>query len=110
MRTATITNGQPAPAPCGDSPMTLLDIVRREANVFRAWGTVEGNFLAGEMERIARLLEWTGATTPQDHVERIAVWDEALQQSWFQDGYSAGLIASHQRAVRQACCCHLIEE
>ena len=43
------------------------------------------------MERLAQLVRWTGATTPEDHEARMEVWDEQLRQQWEDRGHAAGL-------------------
>jgi hypothetical protein len=47
-------------------PATLAELVDREAMAYREQGTAEGDFLAGQLERLAQLVRLTGAKTPQE--------------------------------------------
>jgi hypothetical protein len=38
------------------------------------------------MERLAQLIQWTGATTPAEHEARMDVWDESVREQWFERG------------------------
>ncbi|MGP0070051.1 MAG: hypothetical protein ACLQGP_41435 [Isosphaeraceae bacterium] len=91
---------QPEMAPLNGQPMTLAEVVEHEMMGYRAWGTTTGEFLAREMERLAQLIRWTGASTPEEHEERIAVWDEEIRDQWFERGYQEGYEAGRHDAVR----------
>jgi hypothetical protein len=43
------------------------------------------------MDRLAQLVRWTGAATPEDHEARMEVWDADLRQQWEDRGHAAGL-------------------
>jgi hypothetical protein len=92
---APVSGGAPAPAgpvaAIDGRPTTLAELVDHEALAYRAWGMPEGEFLARQMERLAQLVRWTGATTPEDHEARMEVWDDDLRQQWEDRGYAAGL-------------------
>ena len=88
---APIAGGAPAPAAVDGRPTTLAELVDHEALAYRAWKTPEGDFLARQMERLAQLVRWTSATTPEDHEARMEVWDEQLRQQWEDCGHAAGL-------------------
>ena len=69
---APIAGGAPSPAEvvtieptANGRPRTLAEVVDHEALAYRAWGTPTGDFLAAQMERVAQLIRWTGATTPR---------------------------------------------
>jgi hypothetical protein len=89
-----------APAPCGceprhpttanGEPLTLAETVDHEAMAYRAWGTSTGDFLARQMERLAQLVRWTGATTPEAHEDRMQIWDEDVRRQWEDRGFAAG--------------------
>jgi hypothetical protein len=81
----------PPPADTNGRPTTLAELVDHEALAYRAWKTPEGDFLARQMERLAQLVRWTGAATPEDHEARMEVWDEQLRQQWEDRGHAAGL-------------------
>jgi hypothetical protein len=92
-RPAPADNAPPPaePADGNGRPTTLAELVDHEALAYRAWETPEGDFLARQMERLAQLVRWTGATTPEDHEARMEVWDEQLRQQWEDRGHAAGL-------------------
>jgi hypothetical protein len=79
------------PAAANGRPTMLAELVDHEALAYRAWGTPAGDFLARQMERLAQLIRWTGAATPEDHEARMEVWDEQLRQQWEDRGHAAGL-------------------
>jgi hypothetical protein len=79
------------PADINGRPTTLAELVDHEALAYRAWKTPEGDFLARQMERLAQLIRWTGATTPEDHEARMEVWEADLRQQWEDRGHAAGL-------------------
>ena len=83
------------PSPNG-RPTTLAELVNHEALAYRAWKTPEGDFLARQMERLAQLIRWSGAATPEDHEARMEVWDEDLRKQWEDRGYEAGYAAGRR--------------
>ena len=82
------------------SRLTLAEVVDHEAMAYRAWGTPAGDFLARQMERLAQLVRWTGATTPEEHEARMEVWDEEVREQWFDRGYHEGQEAGRREAAR----------
>jgi hypothetical protein len=80
-----ITNGV-ATRPVNGQPTTLLEVVEHEALAYRAWHTAHGDFLAAQLERLAQLIRWTGASTPEEHEARMEVWDETLREQWYERG------------------------
>ena len=82
----THPNGHARSVPASGEPQTLLEVVEHEALGYRAWNTPIGDFLASQMERLAQLIRWTGATTPAEHEARMDVWDETLREQWFERG------------------------
>jgi hypothetical protein len=93
----------PAPslAPLNGQPMTLLEIVEHEALGYKTWGSPAGKFLSDQLGRIAQLLRWTGARTPEEHEERMEVYDRELRDRYYDQGYHDGLEAGR----REACPC-----
>jgi hypothetical protein len=83
-----------------EQPPTLAAVVYHEAIGYRARGTATGEFLARQMERLAQLIRWTGATTPQDHETRMEVWDEEIREQWFDRGYHDGYEAGRRDGAR----------
>jgi hypothetical protein len=90
----------PASIPANGQPMTLAEVVDHEAMAYRAWGTPAGEFLARQMERLAQLVRWTGATTPEEHEARMEVWDQEVREQWFDRGYHEGQEAGRREAAR----------
>ena len=80
--------------------MTLAEVVDHEAMAYRAWGTAAGEFLARQMERLAQLIRWTGAATPEEHEARMEVWDEEVREQWYDRGYHEGEEAGRREAAR----------
>jgi hypothetical protein len=77
-------------------PVTLAEYVDDEARSYRSQGTPEAAFLASQLERIAQLVRWTGASTPADHEARMEVWDEEIRVREFDRGYSEGIEAARR--------------
>ncbi len=71
-------------------PMTLVESVDHEALAYRAWGTPIGEFLAEQMERVAFLVRFTGATTPREYADRVEVLELGLREEAFDRGYAEG--------------------
>jgi hypothetical protein len=92
---APVAGGAPAPAgpvaAIDGRPTTLAELVDHEALAYRAWGTPEGEFLARQMERLAQLVRWSGAATPEDHEARMEIWEADLRQQWEDRGHATGL-------------------
>jgi hypothetical protein len=76
--------------PVNGQPMTLVETVEHEALAYRAWRTPEGDFLASHLERLAQLIRWTGATTPDEHEARMEVWDSQIAERHFDRGFTQG--------------------
>jgi hypothetical protein len=89
------------PSPNGQ-PMKLAELVDHEALAYRAWGTPTGDFLARQMDRLAQLVRWTGATSPEEHDDRMETWDEQLREEWERRGYDAGYAAGRREGRRLA--------
>jgi hypothetical protein len=97
VRELTLT---PPTVPMNGQPMTLAEVVDHEAMAYRAWGTPAGDFLGRQMERLAQLIRWTGATTPEEHEARMEVWDEEVREQWYDRGYHEGQEAGRRDVVR----------
>jgi hypothetical protein len=90
----------PPAVPINGQPMTLAEVVEHEAMAYRAWGTPAGDFLGRQMERLAQLIRWTGAATPEEHEVRMEVWDEEVREQWYDRGYHEGQEAGRRDVVR----------
>ncbi len=84
----------PETVPANGQPVTLAETIEHESMAFRAWGTPIGDFLASQMERLAQLVRWTGASTPEDHDARMEVWDAQIVQEHFDRGFWEGYSAA----------------
>ena len=85
--------------PANGQPTTLLEIVEHEAMGYKAWGTPAGRFLADQLGRIAQLLRWSGARTPEDHEDRMELYDRELRDRHYDQGYQDGLEAGRPRST-----------
>ena len=96
----------PAAGPCDcrtvppHAPQSLTELVDHEALAYRAWGTPEGDFLARQMERLAQLIRWTGATTPEDHDARMEVWEDEIRDQQYYRGLDEGLARAAEGSLR----------
>src|SRR5271157_308830 len=89
--------------PTNGQPVTMLEIVEHEAEGYRAWRTPEGEFLARQMDRLAQLIRWTGATTPEDHEDRMEVWDAEIRDRYWDMGFHEGLVAGRRECRCGTC-------
>jgi hypothetical protein len=67
-----------------------------EARAYRDRGDVLGRFLADHLDRLAQLVRWTGALTPEQHEDRMEIWDDEIRAKWFDRGYEAGIEAARK--------------
>jgi hypothetical protein len=65
-----------------------------EARAYRDRGDSFARFIADHLDRLAQLVRWSGAQTPDQHEERMEVWDDEIRAKWFDRGYDAGLEAA----------------
>ena len=79
------------------------EIVEHEALGYSAWGTPEGEFLARQMDRLAQLIRWTGASTPEDHEDRMEVWDAEIRDRYWDMGFHEGLVAGRRECRCGTC-------
>ena len=77
------------------APRTLAELVDHEALAYRAWGTTEGDFLAGQMERLAQLIRLTEAETPGDFEDRLEVYECDLRAREYDRGFEDGAARSY---------------
>jgi hypothetical protein len=64
-------------------------------------GTVEDRFVAEQLERVAQLLRFTGATTADEFAARVELNEQWARQAEFDRGWSAGR-ASLRREVQSS--------
>jgi hypothetical protein len=100
---ATATPSSPKLVPANGQPVTMLEIVEHEASVYRAWGNEMGDFLARQMDRLAQLIRWTGATMPEDHEDRMEVWDAEIRDRYWDMGFHEGLVAGRRECRCGTC-------
>jgi hypothetical protein len=92
----TANESRLASVPANGQPTTLVEIVEHEAMGYRVWGTAEGDFLARQMDRLAQLIRWTGASNPKDHEDRMEVWDNEIRDRFYDQGYHDGYEAGRK--------------
>lgn len=72
------------------APASLAEYIDDEARSYRAQGTPEGDFLAAQLERVAQLVRWTGATTPEEHEARMEIWEDKIREDHYERGVRDG--------------------
>ena len=92
------TPSSPSKSGASGRPASLAEIVDHEAFGYRQWGTPDGDFLARQMERLAQLVRWTGAESPQQHDDRMEVWEEEVRRQHYDQGFTAGRIRGIEEA------------
>src|SRR5438270_874597 len=63
----------PVPAPVAGGAPSLADLVAAEADRLRRSGSPVAGFLADQLERVAQLVAFTGARSPQDFADRYEI-------------------------------------
>ena len=58
---------QPAQVPANGEPQTLAETIDHEALSYRERGDSIGKFIADHLDRLAQLVRWTDASTPEEH-------------------------------------------
>ena len=96
MTTTSATNGQTSTVPINGQPTTLLETVQHEARAYRAWETPIGDFLAEQLERVAQLIAWTRATSPDEYRDRLEIWDRQIADDHHQRGFAEGYEAARK--------------
>src|SRR5262249_7416817 len=96
----TQPEGSTSSVPSNGQPASLVEVVEHEALGYRAWGTPEGDFLARYLARLAQLIHWTGAPTPQEHEARMEVWKGEIVEHPSPPGSPQGW-----EAARRQCRC-----
>ncbi len=76
--------------PANGQPVNMAEAIDHEALSYRAWQSPIGDFLAIQMERLAELILFTGATTPSEFADRLEVLDQEAREQHFDVGYQEG--------------------
>ena len=84
-----------------DQTVNLADYVSLEAECYRSRRTTVSAFIADQLERIAQLIAFTSATTPDEFSDRLEIWDAEITESHFERGYAEGFEAGLRAARRQ---------
>jgi hypothetical protein len=84
----------PALVPANGQALTLAEQVDHEALSFKARGDSFGEFIAKHLSRLAELVRWTNAETPEDHEDRVEWWEAESRARDYDRGYQAGLDAA----------------
>ena len=74
-KSSRFPHSTPAMVPANGQPCTLAEQIDHEALAYRSRGDSIGNFMADHLDRLAQLVRWTDASTPEDHDSRMEVWD-----------------------------------
>jgi hypothetical protein len=82
--------------PLNGEPVTLAEHIDFEARASRDRGDEIGNFIADHLDRLCQLVLWTGATTPEEHVDRMDVWDSEIAARHYDRGYEDGIQAARR--------------
>jgi hypothetical protein len=77
--------------PAKGEPQSLVEMIDHEARAYRERGDSFGRFLSRQLERLAQLVLWTGAETPEDHEDRMEVWDSEIASRHYDSGFESGL-------------------
>jgi hypothetical protein len=83
------TNGRPA-APPAEGGASLADVIAAEAQAIRARRDPVASLMADELDRLAQLVTFTGATTPGDYRARLAVLEESRDEDQIRRAYAQG--------------------
>ena len=78
------------PAPIAGGAPSLADRVAAEADRFRRSGSPLAGFLADQLERLAQVVAFTGAQSPQDFADRLDVHERDLLASEYDRGFADG--------------------
>jgi hypothetical protein len=62
---------------------------------YRAWHSPEGDFLASQMERLAQLVRWAGASTPAEFTDRLEVYEADARANEYDRGFEDGMKRSY---------------
>jgi len=69
---------------------SLLNHVKAEAIRLRERGGSHAAFVADQLERVAQLIQFTGAETPGQYEDRVFANEQAVQEQHFERGYQEG--------------------
>ena len=69
---------------------SLLNHVKAEAIRLRERGGSHAAFVADQLERVAQLIIFTGAETPEQYDDRVFANEEAVAEQHFERGYQEG--------------------
>ena len=89
-------HSSPAMLPANGQPVTLAEQIDHEALAYRSRGDSIAQFIADHLDRLAQLVRWTGANTPEDHDSRMEVWDGEIRAKQYDRGYEDGLDAARR--------------
>lgn len=72
------------------SNQSLLNHTLALAAHQRGLGTPEARFVAEQLEHVAQLLKFTGASTPEQYDDRVFANEESVKEEAFERGYQEG--------------------
>jgi hypothetical protein len=72
---------------------SLLNHVKAEALRQRERGGTYAAFVADQLERIAQIIVFTSAETPEQYEDRLVANEMAVQEAEFERGYQEGRLS-----------------
>jgi hypothetical protein len=81
--------------------LSLPDLIEHTAEFFAAWPTGVGSLIAEALRELAAKVHATGATTPDEYRDRIAVMEDEARQQHEEVGYQEGLAAGREECRRK---------
>jgi hypothetical protein len=81
--------------------LSLPDLIDHTAEFFAAWPTGAGSLIAEALRELAAKVQATGATTPDEYRDRIAVMEDEARQQHEEVGYQEGLAAARAECERR---------
>jgi hypothetical protein len=85
-----LRRGGPVPATIAGGAPSLVDLVAAEADRLRRSASPIAGFLADQLERVAQLVAFTGAQSPQAFADRIEIHERDLLAREYDRGFSDG--------------------
>jgi hypothetical protein len=70
--------------------ISIINYVKAEAIRHRERGGDYARFLSDQLERIAQLIQFTGAETPDQFLDRLEANEEAVKEEIFERAYQEG--------------------
>jgi hypothetical protein len=92
------------PAADHDEPtatLSLVDLVAKQAERYRAWPLEAGRLIAEALDELAGKIQATGAQTPDEYRARLEILEAEAVEQHETVGYQAGLDAGREECRRK---------